>query len=862
MKPGSRLGPYEIAALIGQGGMGEVYRAVDTRLARTVAIKLLPEHFAADEERRQRLEREARIVSSLDHTNICALYDVGHESGRDFLVMQYLEGETLADRLTKGPLSVDRALAAAIDIAAALAAAHKAGIVHRDLKPANVMVTKSGVKVLDFGLARLTPTGSAAVSDSVTVSAASGRYPVTEEGVVVGTVPYMAPEQVEGKATDARTDIFALGAVLFEMLTGRRAFDSGSPVRTMTAILDEDPPAVSSLRTEVPVAIDRVVRKCLAKEPEARWQSARDLADELTWLREIARAAGPASDAAQGWARRWVIAGGLIVLALAALAVASRALLTTPPAPLAFTRLTFQRGTISSARFSPDGRTIVYSASWEGKPSDVFMTATGSPESRALGLPGVELLDVSSTGELAMLRPGGILTVAPLTGARAPRDIADRVTAAEWGPNGAAIAAIRRWDPQRSFTPLEFPLGEAFGRSTWNGSAQQIRVAPDGRSIVVRETPLLAQVSRLTLITVTGESRHLGTWSSITGFCYRPDGREVWVSGDRDGSGPVLWSVTQTGEARVIARFPAEPVLLDVAPDGRALISTVERRLQMMVATAGQERDVSWLSASGVRGITDDGRTVVFEDVSDAPGAARSVWIRTTDGAPATRLGEGRPLEISPDGQWVVAMITEPSVRLVLYPTGPGERRIVAEGGYDYPAATFLPDGRKLLLVETPSANRTEVPFKFKIADLASGAVTDLAPQEGGVHVRHAIAPDGRSLLVKRQGAGFFIVPIDATVWRWNAVQPVPGLEEADFIRRWTRDGVYSMRFEPRTLRIDRIQVPSGERTIWKLLAPPDPAGVSSPGDGGFFAITADGRSYAYSYERALSTLYLVDGLK
>ncbi len=205
MKPGSRLGPYEIAALIGKGGMGEVYRAVDTRLARTVAIKVLPEPLAADAERRLRLEREARIVSSLDHANICALYDVGHEAGRDFLVMQYLEGETLAERLAKGPLPVDRALACAIDIAAALAAAHKAGIVHRDLKPGNVMLTKSGVKVLDFGLARLHPAGSAAMSDSVTVSAASGRYPVTEEVVVLGTLPYMAPEQSEGKANDART---------------------------------------------------------------------------------------------------------------------------------------------------------------------------------------------------------------------------------------------------------------------------------------------------------------------------------------------------------------------------------------------------------------------------------------------------------------------------------------------------------------------------------------------------------------------------------------------------------------------------------------------------------------------------------
>jgi serine/threonine protein kinase len=862
MKPGSRLGPYEIVAPLGAGGMGEVYRAIDTRLDRTVAIKVLPEHLAADVERRQRLEREARIVSSLDHANICALYDVGHEAGRDFLVIQYLDGETLAERLAKGALPVDRALTCAIEIAGALAAAHKVGIVHRDLKPANLMLTKSGVKVLDFGLARLGRAGNAAPNDVVTVSGAAGGYAVTEQGVVLGTVPYMAPEQVEGKPADARTDIFALGAVMFEMLTGRRAFDGGSPARTMMAILESHPPSVSSLRAGVSAAIDRVIHKCLAKGLDARWQTASDLADELKWLRDTDPASRSAPEATKRSTLRWTIVGGLVGLALAAATWAANVLLTDRPAPLAFTRLTYQRGTISRARFGPDGRTIVYSASWEGRPSDVFMTATGSPDSRALGLASAELLDVSRTGELAMLGPGGVLRVAPLTGARAPRPIADRVITAEWGPDGAAIAAIRAWDPQRSFTPLEFPLGQAFGGSVWNGSAERIRVAPDGRSIVVSETPIMAQVSRLTLVTITGETRDLGTWSSITGFCYRPDGQEIWVSGDRDGSGPGLWTVTPAGEARVLARFPAEPVLFDIAADGRALISTVERRVQMEVGTGTEKRDLSWLSASAVRGITDDGRTVLFEDVSDAPGAARSVWIRTTDGAPATRLGDGRPLEISPDGAWVAAMMTEPSTQLVLYPTGPGERRVIAEGGYDYPAATFLPDGRRLLLVETPSASRTDTPFRLKIADLASGALTSLAPEEGAVHVRHAIAPDGQSVLVKRQGAGFFVVPIDAARWRWSAVQLVPGLEEADMIRRWTRDGVYSMRFEPRALRIDRVQVPSGERTTWKQLAPADVAGISSPGKTGTFAVSADGRSYAYSYERTLSTLYLVEGLK
>ena len=433
--------------------MGEVYRAIDTRLARTVAIKVLPADLAADADRRERFEREARIVSSLDHSHICALYDVGHEAGRDFLVMQYLDGQTLAEYLKKGPLPVDRALAWAADIADAVAAAHRLGIVHRDLKPENVMVTKAGVKVLDFGLAKLDPEASVSRGDAsandVTMVTRTERQRMTEQGVVLGTLPYMAPEQLEGRPADPRTDIFALGAVFFEMLTGRRAFEAPSAARTMTAILDADPPAASSLRAQVPPALDRVLRKRLAKDADARWQSARDLADELKWIRE----ADTAPDAlgagiSQPRVRTAVLTAIVLTLVVAGTFLAARLSTREPEAPI-FTRLTFQRGTISNARFSPDGRTIVYAASWEGRPSEVFMTSAGSPESRPLGLHDVELLDVSSAGELAMLRPGGVLAVSPLTGARAPRDISDRVTAAEWAPDGGGLAVIRAWDPQR-----------------------------------------------------------------------------------------------------------------------------------------------------------------------------------------------------------------------------------------------------------------------------------------------------------------------------------------------------------------------------------------------------------------------------
>jgi eukaryotic-like serine/threonine-protein kinase len=281
---GARLGPYEIIAPLGAGGMGEVYRARDTRLDRTVAIKILPPDVAGDCERRTRFEREARTVAALTHPHICTLHDVGHHDGMSFLVMEHLAGPTLAERLRKGPLPLEQALTVAIEIAEALAAAHRHGVIHRDLKPGNVMLTGTGAKLLDFGLAKLKP--ALATAGSVTVSAVAGPDPVTGSGAMLGTVPYMAPEQLEGREADARSDLFAFGAVLYEMLTGRRAFPGDSAVSVIAAILERDPPPPSSLQPLTPPLLDRIVRQCLAKAPDDRPDTAHDVANELRWIRE------------------------------------------------------------------------------------------------------------------------------------------------------------------------------------------------------------------------------------------------------------------------------------------------------------------------------------------------------------------------------------------------------------------------------------------------------------------------------------------------------------------------------------------------------------------------------------------------
>src|SRR6266478_4235863 len=288
LSAGARLGPYEILSPLGAGGMGEVYRAKDTRLDRTVAIKVLPTHLSANPDLRARFEREARAISTLSHPHICPLYDIGYQDGIEFLVMEYLEGETLAHRIKKGALPPEQVVQYAVQITDALDTAHRHGVIHRDLKPGNVMLTKSGAKLLDFGLAKVRATEAAAGMTALPTQ----TTPLTGEGTILGTLQYMAPEQLEGAEADARTDIFALGTLIYEMATGRKAFEGKSQASLIAAILEREPPPISTIQTMVPPALDHVVRTCLAKEPDARWQTAHDVLLQLKWIAETGSQAG------------------------------------------------------------------------------------------------------------------------------------------------------------------------------------------------------------------------------------------------------------------------------------------------------------------------------------------------------------------------------------------------------------------------------------------------------------------------------------------------------------------------------------------------------------------------------------------
>ncbi|MBZ5600298.1 MAG: protein kinase [Acidobacteriia bacterium] len=371
---GTKLGPYEVLAPLGAGGMGEVYRARDTRLDRTVAVKILPSHLSSNPDARQRFDREARTISSLSHPNICHLYDVGSQEGTSYLVMEYLEGETLADRLRKGPLPFDQVLKYGIEICEGLEKAHRNGVIHRDLKPGNIMLTKGGAKLMDFGLAKPVVPASPP-SSGLTQTLATPQHPLTTEGMVVGTFQYMSPEQVEGKEADARGDIFALGAVLYEMATGKRAFEGKTAASTIAAILAAEPPPISAVQPLSPPAFEATVKSCLAKDPDERLQTVHDVKLQLRWIKENASsssltAASPA--ARKPWDRvGWLVAGLLCLLMIGGGAVWWLGAQQSPPAMYFNSPVTLPANDIA---LSPDGRTLALVAYWDQTSKYVLWT--------------------------------------------------------------------------------------------------------------------------------------------------------------------------------------------------------------------------------------------------------------------------------------------------------------------------------------------------------------------------------------------------------------------------------------------------------------------------------------------------------
>jgi eukaryotic-like serine/threonine-protein kinase len=855
---GSKLGPYEVLSAIGAGGMGEVYRARDERLKRDVAIKVLPRSFAADADRLRRFEQEAQAAGALNHPNITAVYDVGRHEGSPYVVCELLEGETLRAALSAGKLPTRRATDYALQIAHGLAAAHEKGIIHRDLKPENLFVTNDGrVKILDFGLAKLThPESQSATTNLPTATGA------TEPGVVLGTLGYMSPEQVKGKPADARSDIFSFGAILYEMLSGRRAFRGDSAAETMSAILREEPPDLSVTNQGISPGLERIVRHALEKNPEQRFHSAHDVAFALEALSGLSAPRLEVS-APKDRKRPPGIAVGLALVAAAAAGLFAGRLVWKPAAsgPPTFKRLTFGRGPIESARFAPDGQTIVYSASWDGavKPQ-LYTVRVESPESLRLTLPTGEIESVSPSGEILLLNPlqfssgyarMGTLSQAPMSGSAA-RELLEDVSSASWAPGGA-IAAVRA--PQWRYR-LEYPVGKVLYETT--GWVSWPRVSPKGDVVAFLDHPLFGDDrGSVAILDKAGKKKILSTgWESMQGLCWSRSGDEIWFTATKAGSSRSLYAVTPSGRQRPIATTPAGMTLQEISRDGRVLFVASNDRLGFLGLLPGEakERDFSGLEWSYHPLLSADGKTVVFTEQGEGGGPGYSVYMRRLDGSAPVRLGEGQAMALSPDGKWVLTgIITSTPTQIVLLPTGAGQLRpfpkdAIEHSGQEF--AAFLPDGKSIVFV----GHEPGRPPRAFVQDLAGGAAKPVTPE--GV-VASLLTPDGKSL-VTETAEGSALTPLDG-----GPSRPIAGLARGERPMQFTADGrhLFFRPAAPREFpaRVFRLDVPAGRRESWKELMPGEPAGLTSLQPA---AISEDGQTILFEYSRRLADLYLADGLK
>jgi eukaryotic-like serine/threonine-protein kinase len=848
---GRMLGRYEIVGFLGAGGMGEVYRARDSRIVRDVAVKVLPPEIAADHERLRLFEQEARAAGGINHPNILTIYDVGVQDGAPYVVCELLEGTTLRDALRKGALSRRKALEYARQIANGLAAAHDEGITHRDLKPENLFITRDGrIKILDFGLAKLTLREGS--TERETSEAASSSQ--NAAGSVLGTPGYMAPEQLRGGIVDHRSDLFNLGAVLFEMLTGRRPFRGRSTSEILEAVLNHDPLEIGETGGEVDPALARLLRRCLEKNPNERIQSALDLGFDIEGFllpyQKTPRA-------------RWKKPGTAMAFAVAVLSLvvwfAIRKLEGMQPDPgPRFRRLTYRAGVITAARFAPDGRSVIYSAAWDGRPVEAFTTRIGGPETRPLGLPSTGILAVSAAGELAVAlgcelnwaECRGTLARMPLAGG-APREVLPDVYFADWSADGKNLAVVRAVEGRFR---LEYPIGRILYEAP--GWITHPRLSPKGDRIAFLDHPALGENDgSVSVVDLSGHKTTLSsTWKNLKGLAWSPDGKEVWFSADRITRSQFVYAVTLSGRERLVLQAPGWMRLQEISRDGRVLLLQASPRGRILCQAAGatSERDLSWFDWSTAAGLSADGKKLLFYEWGEGVAGNPTVYLRDTTGGDAIRLGEGRALALSPDGKFALALQKGPPPTLILLPTGTGEeKRLAGSDLKEYYSAAWFPDGKRILFV---AAGADGEPRSY-IQEIDGGA-----PRAIGGETMQAVlvSPDQKLLAGIGAEGGYVLRLIDG-----GETRPIRGALPSDDLIQWSADGRFLYMRAPgdSTLDFFRVNLATGRREPWKSIDAGDPVGLIGIQPGAVY-MTPDGKSYAYSYWKTLTELYLVDNLK
>lgn len=820
--------------------MGEVYRAHDPQLNRDVAIKMLTGDTADDAGLRQRFEVEARAASTINHPNIVSVYDFGEQYGLLYIVWELVKGKTL-----RGTKFTPRQTAEyGAQIADGLAAAHAAGIVHRDLKPENIILTDEGrAKILDFGLAKR--------SGALGMDTEEAATP----GLMMGTIGYMSPEQIKSKDVDARSDIFSLGLVLYEMMAGHRAFQGDSAITVLNGLLTLEPP---DLGPEVPITLRQIIAHCIEKNADLRFQSARDLEFALRSLTTSTvgnsgvhiQLHEPQIPLLQRRGFLVAIAGG--ALASIGSFFGGMKLSRGVHAPATFVPLTSQHGSIASARFADGGRGAVYSASWRGAPPDVYRLPTeGVAEPKSMGLAKAELLSISSKGELAIatntrfergVPVGGLARVA--AGGGPPQSVSDNVTAAEFDPKGMALAVVRTAGNVRR---LEYPAGKILVES--GGWIRSPRFSPDGTKIAFIENLEMGD-ARVSVIDLAGKRTELASRAVIRGLAWAPEGKEVWFASSTKGPASAIEAVTaEGGTARVVEGMPGAVSLEDLAADGRALVLSLNDTIDMLAFKGTDARTVSlgWLESSSPRSLSADGALLAF---TEGEGVDVSVYVRKTDGSGApARLGDGEALAVSGNGQHVLALLHTKPAQYVVYALDGTATTKMTVGLTQPKSALFHPDGKRIVFQGGAGSGD-----QLWIRDLDKEQARAFGPT--GVSMSGpAISPDGQFAAATGPEGKMMLLPVEG-----GASRTLPGTQSTDRLIQWSRDSKSIYVYDPCRLpvRIERLDTLTGKRELLRELTPVDSSGVRDFD----LVMSADLNMVVLGLRRRLGVLAVVRGLR